>query len=98
MNVSGLANSAPPSGGRRFEPHRCPPRDFVDDREPDVVPRPLVLRARIAEPNYQFDGQLHGIAYFFLSSFGFLSSFFSAVASSPSSFLPFLMTSGSAGV
>src|SRR5262245_20574929 len=85
-------------GWRRFESDRGPPRDFVDDREPDIVARPLVLSSGIAEPDYQFDGQLHGIGYFFFSSFGFLSSFFSAVASSPSSFLPFLMTSGSAGV
>ena len=39
-------------GRRRLEPDRCPPREFVDHREPDVVPRALVLRARIAEPNY----------------------------------------------
>ena len=48
------------------------------DGKPDVVPRPFVLRTRIAEPDYHLDGQpdgqlggqCHRIVYFFLSSFG----------------------------
>src|SRR5215472_6889299 len=55
----------------------------------NVVRRELVLDARIAQP----DDQLHG-RYFFAS--GFLDSS-AAGASSGTSCLPFLMTSGSAG-
>ena len=56
---------------------------------PTLCRVPRYFAPGIAEP----DDELSSRGYFFLSSF-FLSSFFS----SSSSFLPFLMTSGSAGV
>src|SRR5687767_11487867 len=70
-----------------FQRHAIATRKLFGDLEPDIVPGVLVLAARIAETN----DQLQGRRYFF--------SFFAAAggASAPSSsFLPFLMTSGSA--
>src|SRR5204863_9775312 len=61
---------------------------LVDDLEPDVVPGAAIPRTRIAQPEDRFQCPPRG--YFFFSSF--------ASFPSSSSFLPFLMTSGSAGV
>src|SRR5689334_9674574 len=67
-------------------------RQPVDLQKADIMRRKLVFDARIAKPHAQFH------AGYFLPS-GFLASPFLASAPSSSvSCLPFLMTSGSAGV
>src|SRR5206468_4081470 len=71
------------------------PRQLVHDLEAHVVPGSHVLGPRIPEPDDRFHRDAR--SYFFLSSF--LTSFFlSSFSGSSSSFLPFSMTSGSAGV
>src|SRR5258705_181060 len=90
---------------RELVPEAGAPRELVDHLEPDVVPRALVFRAGIPKSDDRLHSAIYNqsaicnrqsaIAYFFFSSF--LAG--AAAASAPSSsFLPFLMTSGSAGV
>src|SRR6185503_7158718 len=76
---------------RRFPQAAVPPRQQIDGVEPGVVPRAGVLGTRIAQADDQLHSRTRGVKaaptgrpYFFFSS--------------SSSFLPFLMTSGSAGV
>src|SRR5277367_4573665 len=74
-----------------------PLSDGVDREKADVVRRPVVLRALIAEANDHFHSKLQPMAYFFFSDFSALAGASAASPSPSSSFLPFFITSGSAG-